>query len=393
MTKDVAAPAAPAPAAPAALAENMAETARHGGATTRRAVLGGAAAGAAAATLPAPAVARQRRRLRMVTAWPKNLPGLGTAAERYAGRVAALTNGDLEIRVFAGGELVPPFESFDAVSGGAADLYHGTEYYWQGKSPAFNFFTSIPGGMTASEFTAWIRHGGGQALWDGLAAPFGVKPLLAGNSGVQMGGWFNKEITGLDDLKGLRIRLPGLAGAMMRKLGATAVNMPGAQVYSALSDNTIDAADWVAPWNDMAVGLYKAAKYYYWPGFQEPSAALSVGVNMEVWDGLSPAHRAVLEQAAEAENDAVLADFDHNNAVALKRLRDETDTAFRRFPDEVLLAMGEAAAEVAREAGAADATAGAIHESYTAYMKTAMAWTALSEHPYLDARRRVAERA
>ena len=196
----------------------------------------------------------------MVTTWPKNFPGLGTTAESLDRRIIAMRGGTLRVKVFAAKELVPPFKSFDTVSGDTADMYHAAEYYWQGKSKAFNFFAAVPFGLTAAEHTAWINHGGGQELWDELAAGFNLKPFMAGNTGVQMGGWFNKEINSLDDYKGLKIRIPGLGGEVLRKIGAAAINLPGGEIYTSLQSGAIDATEWVGPWNDLAFGFYKVTK-------------------------------------------------------------------------------------------------------------------------------------
>lgn len=233
--------------------------------------------GLAAATMAAPAIAQAKpRQLKMVTTWPKNYPGLGVSAERLATRIREMTEGQIDIKVFAANELVPPLECFDTVSSGAADIYHGAEYYWQGKSKAFNFFTAVPFGMTAAEINAWIYHGGGQELWDELSARFKIKAFMCANTGVQLPGWYRNEIKSLDDLKGLSIRMPGLGGEVMRRLGAASVTLAGPDIFPALQNRTIDAAEWVGPWNDMAFGFYRLAKYYYWPGFHEPGSSLAM---------------------------------------------------------------------------------------------------------------------
>ena len=231
----------------------------------------------------------------MVTTWPKNFPGLGTGAQRLADRITNGTEGRIEVKLFSAGELVPPFESFDAVSQGTADMYHAAEYYWQGKSKAFNFFATVPFGLTASEVDAWIYHSGGQALWDELSADFNLKPLMAGNTGVQWGGWFNKEINSIEDFKGLKMRMPGLGGEVLRRLGAAAVALPGGEIFPALQAGTIDATEWVGPWNDLAFGFYKITKYYYWPGFHEPGTILSLGINKDVWESLSASDQSLIE--------------------------------------------------------------------------------------------------
>ena len=226
--------------------------------------------GAALMTARASAATHKKRELRMVTTWPKNFPGLGTSSERFARRVEKATDGALKINVFAAGELVPAFQAFDAVSSGAADIYHGAEYYWQGKSPAFVFFTALPFGMTAIEHAGWIRHGGGQALWDKLSARFNIKPHIVANTGTQMGGWFRNELTSLRDLRGLKIRIPGLGGEVYRRLGASPVTLPGGEIFPSLQSGKVDAAEWIGPWNDLAFGFHRIARHCYSPGFHEP---------------------------------------------------------------------------------------------------------------------------
>ena len=282
---------------------------------------------------------------KMVTAWPKNYPALGTSAERVAERINSMSAGRLTIKVYAGGELVPPLEVFDAVSRGTAQMGHGAAYYWKGKTDTAQFFTSVPFGLSAIEMNAWLHKGGGLQLWQEAYAPFGVKPFAIGNSGMQMGGWFNKEIHGLDDLKGLKIRMPGLGGEVLNRLGATTVNLPGSEVFTALQTNAIDASDWVSPYNDLAFGLHKAAKYYYYPGWQEPQAVLELIINQAAWDSLPADLQAIVTEAIRAGNADMLDDFTWNNARALSELK-QADVQLRRFPDEVLQAMKQESALV-----------------------------------------------
>ena len=259
----------------------------------RRSFLKGAGLTAVASTtIAAPAIATGKRRLKMVTTWPKNLPGIGVSAERLSKRIKALTEDQIEIKVFGAGQEVPALQSFDAVSSGAADVYHGAEYYWQGKSPAFNYFTTVPFGFTAAEQNAWIYHGGGQELWDELSAGYNIKAFMAANTGVQMGGWFRKEINTLEDLKGLTMRIPGLGGEVFRRLGVAATTIPGNEVYQALDSGNIDATEWIGPWNDMALGFYQIAPYYYWPGIHEAGPTLAAGWNLDVWNSFTDQQKA-----------------------------------------------------------------------------------------------------
>jgi len=343
-------------------------------------------AGAAAATLAAPAIAQNVRELKMVTTWPKNFPGLGTSAQRLADNITAISGGALSVKVYAAGELVPPFESFDAVSNGTADMYHGAEYYWQGKSKAFNFFAAVPFGLTATEMNAWIHHGGGQQLWDELSSGFNIKPFMAGNTGVQMGGWYNKEINSLDDYKGLKIRMPGLGGEVLRRIGAAAVALPGGEIFPALQSGAIDATEWVGPWNDLAFGFYKVTKYYYYPGFHEPGTTLGSAMNLKVWESLSADHKAMVSTAMAAENSISLAEFNAKNGDALDTLRNEHGVELRKFDDTTLKAIGEASGSVVREAAESDEITKKVFNSFNDFRKKSIAWSKISDQAYWNAR-------
>ncbi len=358
----------------------------------RRRFLSGAAHGITAATvgvasLPTPAIAQDVRRLNMVTTWPRDFPGLGTGAQRLAENINRMSGGRLEVKVFAAGERVPAFESFDAVSGGAAELYHGIEYYWQDRSSAYNFFAAMPFGLTAGEMAAWVYHGGGQELWDELSAGFNIKPFQVGNMGVQMGGWFNKEINVIGDFKGLKIRIPGLGGKVIQRLGAIPVSLPGVKIFPALQSGALDATEWAGPWNDLALGFYKVAKYYYYPGFHEPGTALSVGVNLKVWESLGAEQKAIVTQAMAAENATSSAEFKARNADALETLRKIHRVDLRRFSDGVLRALGEASGVVVGEIGTGgDAITRKIYENFRKFRKKALSWSHLAEQNFWNAR-------
>ena len=334
----------------------------------------------------APAVAKGVKELKMVTSWPKNFPGLGTAANRLAQRITDISDGRYQVKVFAGGELVHALKCLDALQEGTADLYHSAEYYYQGKSKAFNFFAAVPLGLTATEHAAWIYHGGGQALWDKLSGAFNVKPLLAGNTGVQMGGWFRKEMNTLEDFKGLKMRIPGLGGAVITALGGTSVTLAGGEIFQALQAGTIDATEWVGPWNDLAFGFYKVAKYHYYPGFHEPGTALSLGIRRDFWDGLSEADKALFHAAAGAENDYDLAEFNAKSSAALETLINEHGVQLREFSDEIFKAVGEVALGVVAEVGQTDATTKGVYDSFNAFRTLAKGWSAISEQAYLNKR-------
>ena len=352
------------------------------------AATGGLVAGAAATagSFPAPAIAQGTRQLKMVTTWPKNFPGLGTGAENLAKRITAMSDGALDVKVFAAGELVPPFESFDAVSSGNAEMSHSVSYYWQGKTPAFNFFATVPFGLTATEQAAWIAYGGGQELWDEVCADFNVKPFPRASTGVQMGGWFNKEINSLDDFQGLKFRMPGLGGEVLRRLGAAVVNLPGGEIFPALQAGTIDGTEWVGPWNDLAFGFYKVAKFYYGPGFHEPATTGEVLLNKDVWEDMSDSEKALIEAAIQAEAWREFAEYNATNADSLKTLLDEHGVQLRSFTPELFAEIRKVAAEVVAEVGATDEVTKKVYDSYKAFEEKAIGWSKLSEQGYLNAR-------
>lgn len=335
-----------------------------------------------------PAVTGARVRLTMVTTWPKNMPGLGEAAERVASTARALSGGTLDIKVYAAGELVGAFEVFDAVATGAADMYHGAEYYWQGKHPAYPFFTAVPFGMTAMEQLAWIDYGGGAALWEELAAGFGIVPMGAANSCHQTGGWFKRELSGLADLRGLKMRIPGIGGEMIRRLGGAAVAIPGGEIFQSLQSGVIDAAEFLGPWNDLGLGFYREAPFYYGPGMHEPGAMLALGVNKKVFDALSADHQAILRAACRCVNDWSIGEFTWRNAEALEVLAREHAIRIRPFPDDIMKAAATVSREIWAEAGGGDALGRRIYESFTAALKTVRGWTEGVEGRYYALRGR-----
>ena len=222
---------------------------------------------------------RKNFKWKMVTTWPKDFPGLGTGANRLAQTIGDMSGGQLEVKVYGAGELVPAMGVFDGVAGGTAEMGHASAYYWKGKHEATQFFSAVPFGLTAQEINGWLSYGGGQELWDELYAGFGLKAFPAGNTGVQMGGWFNREINALDDFSGLVMRMPGLGGEVLRRLDATVQNLPGGEIFQALKTGAIDATEWVGPYNDLAFGFHQAAKYYYWPGWHEPGTTMEAMIN------------------------------------------------------------------------------------------------------------------
>lgn len=354
--------------------------------TSRRGFLSAAAAGAAASALPAPAIAQGRVRWKMVTTWPRNFPGLGTGAQRIADRIAALTDGRMEVRLYAGGELVPPFESFDAVRNGIAEMSHGAAYYWVAKHKSAPFFCTVPGGLTQQEHMGWIYHGGGQQLWDELYAGFGLKAFLAGGTGVQMGGWFQREIAGLDSFRGLKMRIPGLGAEVVNRLGATAVNLPGGEIMPALQSGVIDATEWVGPWNDLAFGFHKVAKFYYGPGFHEPSSALETIVGKEKFEALPSDMQAAVENACMAENGYMLSEFTAANGAAQTVLTERHGVRIGSFPDDVMRAAFAVAEDVLAETAAEGELARRIYDSWTAFRREALARGPYAEQGYMNKR-------
>lgn len=359
----------------------------------RRDVLKGAALGAVAAagtTVAAPAIAAGKAmEVNMVSTWPRDFPGLGTGAQRFAKRVTDMSDGRIKVNYFAAGERVKPFDSFDEVASGNSQMYHGAEYYFKGKHPGFAYFTSVPFGLTYTEMNAWIRFGGGQELWDKLGAEFGLKGLMCGNTGVQMGGWFRKEINTADDLKGLKMRIPGLGGDVMAKLGASPVSLPGGQIYENLVSGAIDATEWVGPWNDEIMKFYEAAKFYYYPGMHEPGAMLAVSMNKKWWDALSKADQLLIEAAASMENDVMMAEYNAKNGAALASLIKNHGVKLRSFSDDIYDSFGEAADEVFADVEKHSPLAKEIHQSFLKSRADVGAWAKVSDQAYVQQRNRV----
>src|SRR5476649_2108580 len=313
--------------------------------TTRRNFIGAGLGVAGSVATPAIAKA-QSLRWRMVTSWPKRLPGPGMSAERVAERVRALSAGKLDIAVNAAGEVVPAFEVLDAVGNGVADIGHTASFYWQGKMPAAAFFTTVPFGLTPSEHVAWIEAGGGQALWDELYAPFGVKPFMGGNTGVCMGGWFRRELMSLADLRGLKLRSLGLGGEVYRRLGATPQTTPQAEILTSLQSGVIDGAEFVGPGTDIALGLYRVAPYYYYPGFNKPNGTGECIVARKVWDALSADLQAIVVHACSTEANYALAEMERLNALALATLVGEHGVKLTAFPEDLVAAARTQAVDV-----------------------------------------------
>lgn len=325
-------------------------------------------------------------RWKLITTWPKNLPGLGMGPERLADKLRVMSNGRLDIKVYGAGELVGPFEVFDAVSQGTAEMGHGAAYYWRGKAPVAAMFSTVPFGMTAQEMNGWLAYGGGMELWRELYAPFGLVPLACGNTGVQMAGWFNKEINTVGDLKGLKMRIPGLGGEVLKRVGGVPVGLPGSEVFTSLQTGVIDATEWVSPYNDLALSLHTAARYYYYPGWHEPGPTLEAIVNKDAWESLPEDLRAMVEAATRSINDDMLSEFTARNNTALRTLVEEHDVELRRLPDDVIAALRDASREVVAEVANENELAKRIYDSYMAFYADVKAYQAISEQAYLNAR-------
>jgi TRAP-type mannitol/chloroaromatic compound transport system substrate-binding protein len=323
---------------------------------------------------------------KMVTTWPRDFPGLGTGANYLANIIGEMSGGRLTVKVYGSNELVPALEVFDAVQRGVAEMGHGGAYYWKGVIPASPFFSTVPFGLTGAEMNGWFYHGGGMELYHEAYAPHGITPYPIGNSGTQMGGWFNKEINSVDDLAGLKMRIPGFGGEVLKKVGGTPVNIPGGELFTALQNGTIDATEWVGPMNDLAFGLFRAAKHYYYPGWHEPGTALEALVNQEAFEALPAELQAIVTYACQAANADMYADFEARNGEALKSLIEEHGVDLRPFPDEVLAELKRASREVIEELAASDAMAAKVWASLSAYIDRVKDSTAIGSQYFVDRR-------
>lgn len=346
--------------------------------------LGGMAAGTALAT---PAIAQDKREWKMVTAWPKNLPGPGVAAQMLADRITTLSGGRIEVKLYAAGELVPGNGVFDAVSEGTAELYHAVPAYWGSKSKGILLFGSQPFGLRADEQFGWLAHGGGQALYDEIYARFGLKPFLCGNSGPQWQGWFRGEINSVDDLKGLRFRTTGLASEMCAKIGMAVQAMGGRDMFQALQSGALDAGEFIGPWSDSALGFHQVAKNYYWPGVGEPSSAEECVVNAKVYEDLPDDLKAAVALACESLYNPVWTEYTTKHALALQKLVAEEGVQVKKLPEEVIVALGNAAGEVIadlREDN--DELVKRIVESFLAYRSSVADYMVYADNGQMNAR-------
>ncbi|KUJ73955.1 ABC transporter substrate-binding protein [Thiomicrospira sp. XS5] len=323
---------------------------------------------------------------KMVTTWPKNFPGLGTGANRVAELINDMSGGRIHVKVYGAGEMVGAFEVFDAVSRGNAQLGHAGAYYWKGKIPSSVFFSSVPFGLTPDEMNAWLYYGDGLKLWEEAYKPFGLIPNPAGNSGTQMGGWFNKEINSVADLKGLKMRIPGLGGEVLKKAGGVPVSLPGGDIFPSMESGALDATEWVGPYNDLAFGIYRVAKYYYTPGWHEPGTTMECMINEEAFNALPADLQSIVRNAMKVANLEMLSEYMARNQQALQTLVEKHNVELRYFPDSVLKELKKLSAEVIEEEAAKDPLSAKVWASQKAFKEQVSKWTNASELAFLNAR-------
>ena len=354
----------------------------------RRDMLKGAALGSAAAasSFPIPAISQGLTEWQMVTTWPPGFPGLGTGAELLAAYIGRASGGRLTVKVHSAGEIVPPFESIDAVGNGTVQMGHGAPYYWAGKISAIKFLSAIPFGLTTQEQNAWFAHGGGQAMADRIYGELNCKFFAAGNTGAQMGGWYNHQINSIEDFNGLKIRMPGLGGAVLQAAGATVVTIPGGEFATAMASGDLDAVDWVGPYNDLAFSLQSHAKYYYYPGWHEPSGPIDFFINLDAWNELSDELQSVIEVSAHAANQMVLNEFVARNSDSLQSLTDDHGVDIHSFSDPTLETLAALAIDVVNDAIGDDVISREVFESIKAFRQKASVWSVHADLAFLKAR-------
>ena len=323
---------------------------------------------------------------RLVTSWPKNYPGLGMAPERIADLVEEMSDGQMKITVYGAEEQVPAFGVFDAVSSGSHQMGHSGGYFWKGKVPAAQFFTSVPFGLTADEINAWVNRGGGLELWREIYAPFNIYPIPAGNTGTQMFGWFNKEINSLEDIKGLKMRIPGIGGEVLKEAGGIPVTLPGGELFTALQTGVIDATEWVGPYNDLTFGFHQAAKYYYYPGWHEPGPMLELLINMDAWNSLPKHLQVIIETASKAVNQDMLDEYLAKNNQALTELVEVHGVELRRLPDDVIEEFREISNSILDDLAKEDETISKVYRSYLDFKNNVSAYHKISEDAFVESR-------
>jgi len=343
-------------------------------------------AAVAASSLAAPAVAAERVEIAIVTTWPRDFPGLGTGAQRFAQRMSDMSDGRFQVSYYAAGERVKAFDSFDEVASGNAQMYHGADYYWVGKDQAWGYFTAVPFGLTYTEINAWIRYGGGQELWDELAGKFGLKNFMCGNTGVQMGGWFNKKIRSPNDFKGLKMRIPGIGGEVLKEAGGIPVTLPGGELFTALQTGVIDATEWVGPYNDLTFGFHQAAKYYYYPGWHEPGPMLELLINIDAWNSLPRHLQVIIETATNAVNQDTLDEYLARNNQALTELIEVHGVELRKLPDDVIEEFRAISEKILDDLAKEDETISKVYDSYSKFKNDVTEYHKISEDAFIESR-------
>ena len=323
---------------------------------------------------------------RLVTSWPKNYPGLGMAPERIADLVEEMSDGQMTITVYGAEEQVPAFGVFDAVSSGSHQMGHSGGYFWKGKVPAAQFFTSVPFGLTADEINAWVNRGGGLELWREIYEPFNIYPIPAGNTGTQMFGWFNKEINSLEDVKGLKMRIPGIGGEVLKEAGGIPVTLPGGELFTALQTGVIDATEWVGPYNDLTFGFHQAAKYYYYPGWHEPGPMLELIINLDEWNSLPKHLQVIIETATKAVNQDMLDEYLAKNNQALTELVQVHGVELRKLPDDVIEEFRTISDKILEELAQEDETIAKVYNSYKSFKQDVSEYHKISEDAFIEAR-------
>ncbi|MEM7026774.1 MAG: TRAP transporter substrate-binding protein DctP [Pseudomonadota bacterium] len=323
-------------------------------------------------------------RWKMVTTWPANFPIFQEGAVKFAEDVKVMSNGRLEVQVYAGGELVPALQVFDAVSQGIVEMGHGSPYYWAGVVPAAQFFSTVPFGMTAKGMNAWLYNGGGLELWHELYEPFNLIAFPMGNTGLQMGGWFNKKIESIEDIKGLRMRIPGLGGKVFKNAGGNPVLMAGGEIYTALERGTIDATEWVAPFHDMRLGLNRAAEFYYYPGWHEPGTSFELMINLSKWNELETDLQKMVEITAAATSEWIYAQMEYHNQLALRELRQKKNVSILPFPQDVLSELQLVTKQTLDEEAENNADFKRVYQAYNEFRGSYQKWNELADQPYSD---------
>ena len=348
---------------------------------TKAGIGGVGAAGASLLATPIVAQSNPKVTWRMTSSFPKSLDTIYGAAETLAKHVSAATDGNFTIQVFAAGELVPGLQAADATAAGTVEACHTASYYYWGKDPAYALATAVPFSLNARQMNAWYYYGDGVALTNEFFNAQGLHALPCGNTGAQMGGWYRKEINSLEDLKGLKMRIGGFAGKVMEPLGLVPQQIAAGDIYPSLEKGTIDAAEWVGPYDDEKLGFVKVAPYYYYPGFWEGGPTLSVMFNKAAYDGLPPAYQAILTAAAQAANCDMLASYDHKNPAALKRLVG-AGAQLRPFSPEIMSAAFDSAHTIYKDLSATNAAFKKIFDSQQAFLRDAYLWAQISEYNY-----------